>query len=96
MLLIKLGVTKNTVVRKPKKEIAQSNMQLEKELHDSEDLFANRPNLNVLIESLRPLVAKETIKLIDQAEIANLNQKIESIQIKLEVSKTEYQNKSQF
>ena len=69
-------------------------MQLEKELHDSEDLFANRSNLNVLIESLRPLVAEETIKLIDQAEIAHLNQEIESIQIKLEASKTEYENKS--
>jgi len=42
-------------------------MQLEKELRDSKDLFTNRTNLDVLIESLRPLAAKETIKITDEA-----------------------------
>ena len=68
-------------------------MQLEKELRDSKDLFTNRTNLDVLIESLRPLAAKETIKITDEAEIAKLNREIESIQTKLEVTKTEYEKK---
>ncbi len=68
-------------------------MLLEKELRDSKDLFTNRTNLDVLIESLRPLAAKETIKITDEAEIAKLNREIESIQTKLEVTKTEYEKK---
>jgi hypothetical protein len=47
-------------------------MQLEKELHDYTHLFANRTNLDAMIESLRPLAAKETIQ-ITEAEIAKLN-----------------------
>jgi hypothetical protein len=69
-------------------------MQLEKELRDSKDLFTNHTNLDVLIESLRSLAAKETIKITDEAEIAKLNREIESIQTKLEVTKTEYEKKS--
>ncbi len=64
MLRIKLDIKRKTQQRQNlKKEISQSNMQLERELDESVCLFTNRTDFDLLIESLRNFqkqIIKET------------------------------------